>query len=229
MFFLTFLKRRLKSLNLRKLLPPLVAVLVRAWGRSCRRLLVINGEFEARQVAAGRGCVYVTWHQRLFNIYFIHRPRRLSIMISRSRDGDLVAEVARRLGYESVRGSSSRGGSTAMFELVEKLRCRPGLCAGMLGDGPRGPARKLKPGAVRIAQLTGLPLLPMACGARWARFFASWDRFLLPLPFSPLVVIFGDPIWVPASTSTQEFEDIRQQVENRLNELAEQCDACWQS
>ncbi|MBN2706959.1 MAG: lysophospholipid acyltransferase family protein [Deltaproteobacteria bacterium] len=225
MFPTSFFRRRLKN-KLFNLLPPLVAALVRVWGRSCRRIRVVNGGFEENRVAAGRGCVYVTWHQRLFNIYFIRRPRRLSIMISRSRDGDLVAEVARRLGYESVRGSSSRGGSTAMTELVEKLRRRPGLGAGMLGDGPRGPARKLKPGAVRIAQLTGLPLLPVAYGARRAKLFASWDRFMLPLPFSPLVVIFGDPIWVPASTSTQVFEEIRRQVEDRLNELAEQCDAC---
>ncbi len=149
-------------------------------------------------------------------------------MISRSKDGDLAAGAAQRLGFDSVRGSSSRGGSTAMFQLVEAMQSLPLTSAGMLGDGPRGPARKLKMGALKIAQATGAPILPFAYGARRHKLFASWDRFMIPLPFSPLIVIFGEPFMIPSQISNEELEKLRQRVESSLNELAERCDRWWQ-
>ena len=82
-------------------------------------------------------------------------------------------------------------------------------------------------GALKIAQATGAPILPFAYGAKRHKLFASWDRFMLPLPFSPLVVIFGEPLMVPAQASTQELEALRLTVENSLNELAQLCDLWW--
>ncbi|NPA25331.1 MAG: lysophospholipid acyltransferase family protein [Deltaproteobacteria bacterium] len=208
----------------RRLLPVAGSVLVRLWGWSCFRIAVLNDEDERLRAAAGQGCVYVTWHQRLFNIYFLHHRRPITIMISRSRDGDLAARVAELLGFGTVRGSSSRGGPAAMLELIEEMKKKPGTCAGMLGDGPRGPARKLKMGTIRIAQATGVPIVPVAYGAKRRKLFSSWDRFLLPLPFSPLVAAFGEPVLVPENAPAEELEVYRKRVEESLNRLVSLCD-----
>ena len=221
------IKRRLKNGFLR-LIPPVLAGLTYCWQKSYARITVINGEFERAQAAAGKGCVYVTWHQRLFNLFFIKYRRPLTIMISRSRDGDMVSAVAEKFGFDTVRGSSSRGGATAMYQLIDKIRKNSSTSAGMLGDGPRGPARKLKLGTLKIAQETGIPVLPFVYSAKYHKLFASWDRFMLPLPFSPVVVIFGEPITIPAGVSGVELEDLRLQVETELMLLTEQSDAWWQ-
>ncbi len=229
MSFRSFVRRWFKSKTL-LLVPMLATGLIRWWAKSCSAIKVVNGDFEAELAVAGRGCVYVTWHQRLFNLFVMYYHRRpITIMISRSKDGDMAAGVAHRLGFASVRGSSSRGGSTAMNQLIEAMRKRPETCAGMLGDGPKGPARKLKMGTLKIAQATGVPVLPLAYGAKRYKLFASWDRFMIPLPFSPLVVIFGEPFMIPSQTSNEELEELRLKVENSLNELAERCDLWWQS
>ncbi len=220
-------KRRFKSAVLKKI-PPVVAALTYLWGKSCARITVVNGDFESALALSGRGCVYVTWHQRLLNLFFLKYRRPVTIMISRSKDGDLVAAVAERLGFGTVRGSSSRGGATAMFQLIDKIKKSPATAAGMLGDGPRGPARRLKLGTLKIAQETGVPIIPFAYGAKRHKLFASWDRFMLPFPFSPLVVCFGDPILVPAVVADDEMESLRLQVETALNDLARRCDDWWQ-
>lgn len=221
-------KRRLKSTVLKKI-PPIVAVLTYLWGKSCARITVVNGELEAELALSNRGCVYVTWHQRLLNFFFLKYRRSVTIMISRSKDGGLVAAVSEKLGFGTVRGSSSRGGATAMFQLIDKIKKSPETSAGMLGDGPRGPARKLKLGTLKIAQETGVPIIPFAYSAKRHKLFASWDRFMMPFPFSPLVVCFGDPILVPAEVAGAEMENLRLQVETSLNDLTRRCDEWWQN
>jgi lysophospholipid acyltransferase (LPLAT)-like uncharacterized protein len=219
-------KRRLKSAVLKKI-PLIVAALTYLWGKSCARITVVNGDFEAELALSGRGCVYVTWHQRLLNLFFLKYRRPVTIMISRSKDGDLVAAVAEKLGFGTVRGSSSRGGATAMYQLIDKMREIPATSAGMLGDGPRGPARKLKLGTLKIAQETGVPIIPFAYSAKRHKLFASWDRFMMPFPFSPLVVCFGDPIKIPAAAENDELETLRLEVESSLDDLTSRCDNWW--
>ncbi len=221
------ISRWLKSKSLH-FVPVAAAGLLRWWGKSCSAITVVNGEFEAELAASGQGCVYVTWHQRLLNFFFLRNRRPLTIMISRSKDGELATGAVHRLGFGTVRGSSSRGGATAMFQLIEAMRNQPSTCAGMLGDGPKGPARKLKPGTLKIAQATGVPILPFTYSAKRHKLFASWDRFMIPFPFSPLVVIFSEPIMVPKAASNEELEVLRLKVENSLNEITERCDLWWQ-
>lgn len=220
------ISRWLKSKTL-PLLPVVAATLIYWWGKSFFAIKVVNGDLEAGWAETGHGCVYVTWHQRLFNLYFLRYRRPITIMISRSKDGELATGAAHRLGFATVRGSSSRGGATAMNQLIGAMQERPSLCAGMLGDGPKGPARKLKLGTLRIAQSTGAPILPFAYSAKHHKLFASWDRFMLPFPFSPLVVIFGEPIIIPLQASDKELEELRLKVENSLNELTQRCDLWW--
>ncbi|MCK5539602.1 MAG: lysophospholipid acyltransferase family protein [Deltaproteobacteria bacterium] len=220
------LSRWLKNKILR-LLPRVAAGLILWWGKSCSAITVVNGDVEVERAATGLGCVYVTWHQRLFNLYFIRHRRPITIMISRSKDGDLAAGAVHRLGFGTVRGSSSRGGATAMFQLIEAMCNQPSICAGMLGDGPKGPARRLKLGTLKIAQATGVPILPFAYSAKRHKLFASWDSFMFPYPFSPLVVIFGESFMVPSQSSDKELEELRLKVESSLNELTKRCDLWW--
>jgi hypothetical protein len=154
------------------------------------------------------------WHQqffaaiRHFRNYRAHRP---GLMISRSKDGEIIASVAGRSGWEPVRGSSSRGGVQAMRILIDKLR-ETGL-AGHIVDGPRGPAGVLKNGLIRIAHAADAVIVPFYIVADSAWYFRSWDRFMLPKPFSRVRLRFDEMIRLTATDDEAEFEAQRVKVE----------------
>ena len=163
------------------------------------------------------------WHNRLLLISYVlktfapHRPG--AGLISASRDGDLIAPLVERFGFQVVRGSSSRLGATGMLELV-------GVIAGgrdvlLTPDGPRGPVYELGPGIVLLAQKSGAPIQPinMEFSSCWR--VNSWDRFILPRPFSKVRVIFG-PLHRVRSTSTpEEFEAERVRLQDTMMALVE--------
>lgn len=131
------------------------------------------------------------WHRNLLIAAWHFRDRGFSVPVSRSRDGDLVTAFLLRLGYTSPpRGSSSRGGPTALREGLRRLKS--GTTLSLQTDGPRGPARRSKPGIVSLARLTGVPITPVAFSASFCFRFHSWDGTLLPLPFSLVRVCFGE-------------------------------------
>ena len=155
-----------------------------------------------------------TWHQqffaaiRHFQNYRDHRP---GLIISRSKDGEIIAGVASRSGWEPVRGSSSRGGLKAMVELIEKLRQT--RLAGHIVDGPQGPASVIKNGLIWIAHAADAVIVPFYIFADRAWYFKSWDRFMLPKPFSRVRLRFGEMIRLAATDDEAEFEAQRVQVE----------------
>ena len=155
-----------------------------------------------------------TWHQqffaaiRHFQNYRDHRP---GLIISRSKDGEIIAGVASRSGWEPVRGSSSRGGLKAMVELIENLR-QTRLAAHIV-DGPQGPAGVIKNGLIRIAHAADAVIVPFYIFADRAWYFKSWDRFMLPKPFSRVRLRFGEMIRLAATDDEAEFEAQRVQVE----------------
>lgn len=158
------------------------------------------------------------WHGGLICAGYYFRDQGVVMPISRSRDGDRVVAVLRRLGYgDAPRGSSSRGGSAALLSLVR--RARAGCRIAMLCDGPRGPARRAKPGAVALASAAQLPLYPIAIAARPCLTFRSWDHAFLPWPFARVVFRFGEPMRPPVSTNTEELEAGRHELEARLLQL----------
>jgi lysophospholipid acyltransferase (LPLAT)-like uncharacterized protein len=97
----------------------------------------------------------------------------------------------------------------------------------MMADGPTGPPRQLKMGSIVLARETGLPIIPMMYGARRRIVFRSWDRYFLPMPFTQIVVLHGEPVFVPADADEAECERRRQTIEGRMNEMADRCDAWW--
>jgi len=207
--------------------PSIAAFLLRLWNRSCR---VVHREHEQRELDTVRkcgGCVYPTWHQRMFYFYYDFGSRHVTMMISRSKDGEYANALALKLGFYSVRGSATREGKRAMHELIDLLKTGQGRKAGMMADGPKGPPRQLKMGSIKIARETGLPIIPMMYGARRRLVFKSWDRYFLPRPFTKIVVLHGEPVFVPPDADDAECERLRQLITDRLNEMADRCDRWW--
>ena len=165
----------------------------------------------------GGRVILCTWHQqffaaiRHFQNYRVHRP---GLMISRSKDGEIIASVAERTGWEPVRGSSSRGGIEAMRKLIEILR-RTRL-AGHIVDGPRGPAGVVKNGLIRTAHAADAVIVPFYVSADRAWYFNSWDRFMLPKPFSRVRLRFDEMIRLAATEDETEFEAQRAAVEQTM-------------
>jgi len=180
----------------RRLVPYFVYLYVTLIGWTTRQR-VVRAEIPQDVHSAGERFIYAFWHQRQVFFTWSHRNVEAAVLVSKSKDGELIAKTMGLSGIDAVRGSSSRGGAVAAREMVEILRS--GRDIGITPDGPRGPAREVKEGAVRVAQLAGMPIVPIA-NALSARIeiARSWDRFQVPLPFGRSVVIYGEPIRVAA-------------------------------
>lgn len=165
----------------------------------------------------GRGCIYVLWHGRLLPLGYLHRGQGVVGLISRSEDGEHLARALGRWGFVAVRGSSSRGGSAALREVVRHAQA--GRSVAITPDGPRGPRQKMKPGVIVAAQLTGLPIVPVAAGANRGWWFGGWDRFLVPKPFTRIRVVYGEPVEVPRELGEGAERQYMERLEGELNRL----------
>jgi lysophospholipid acyltransferase (LPLAT)-like uncharacterized protein len=203
---------------------PLVGLLLKLLLRSCRVINVKGRKEQKEALLRSKGrAVYVTWHQRISHLFFIlPQYGRMTVMISKSRDGEYADRLAKWNNFKTVRGSSTRGGTEALKEITQKIM--EGSSGGMLADGPTGPARVAKMGSVIMARDAGVPIIPILWGSDRCRVFSSWDRFMLPKPFARIVLYHGDPIWIPSSAKGEELEGYRRLLEERLNEGARWCD-----
>jgi len=135
-------------------------------------------------------------------------------MISQSRDGELISGVANKTGWHTHRGSSSKGGKGAMEGMIDHL-LKHGLGTHIL-DGPRGPMGKVKAGVIKMAMETDALLVPFYVHAKHAWFFNSWDKFMLPKPFSKVVLTFGDEIYLATKSTDIDFEAQRKLLESTM-------------
>jgi lysophospholipid acyltransferase (LPLAT)-like uncharacterized protein len=163
----------------------------------------------------GKPVIFVLWHGRLLPLGFVHRGQGVVGLASSSADGEYISRILRHWGFGIVRGSSSSGGDTAFRELIREVRA--GRSVAITPDGPRGPREQLKPGVLQLAQLTGVPLVPVAAAASRSWWFVSWDRFLVPQPFARLHVAYGNPVQVPRQTA--DLADVAARTEATLGEL----------
>jgi lysophospholipid acyltransferase (LPLAT)-like uncharacterized protein len=166
--------------------------------------------------------IYAFWHGRMLISAYSHRKLKIHVLISQHRDGEYIARIIHRLGFVSVRGSTTRGGTKAIFEMCEKTAS--GYDVGVTPDGPKGPGFKVQPGAIYIAQRSGMPILPITNSAekRWT--LHTWDRFIIPKPFSKTVIMLGKPIYVPAESTSEELEKMRTDLESQMVELTRKAD-----
>jgi lysophospholipid acyltransferase (LPLAT)-like uncharacterized protein len=169
----------------------LVRLLARTW-----RYREHGREHPQRLYDAREPFIFVLWHNRILPLLFLHRNEAMVLLISRHRDGGLLASLAERWGYRFVRGSSQRGGEVGLLGVVRALQ--GGSVVALTPDGPRGPAERVKPGVVAAAQHAAVPVVPASAhpsGAWWLR---TWDRFCIPKPFARIDVYYGPAIAIGA-------------------------------
>ncbi len=163
--------------------------------------------------------VFAVLHSQQCGLYSILNRENMYSMISRSTDGDLVALSGGRVGINSVRGSSKRGGVSAALELIDKVKS--GCSAAFAVDGPRGPVGVVKKGCVQVAKSGGVPIIPMAwqTKSKFILKLPTWDKLLIPLVFVKAVALYGSPIEVPEDADDDQLEQIRLKVENEIRRL----------
>ena len=183
---------------------------------------VAGAEHHAQYTRQGMPVIYAIWHGRLLPPAFLHRGQGVVTLISRSADGEYLARLLSRWGFDSVRGSSSRGGSEALRELVR--HCRKGRSLAITPDGPRGPKQELKSGVLTAAQLAGVPIIPASSSASRGWWPGRWDRFLIPKPFAKVRVQYAPPVMVPRDANEDQIEVIRKEIEHTLNRMTETLD-----
>lgn len=170
---------------------------------------------------ASRQFIFVFWHNRLALMPYFYsrrtRGRKAAAMISASRDGEFATDILKRFGIAPVRGSSSKGGSAALRGLAEKLT--EGYDAVITPDGPRGPRYAAQAGAVMLARLTGVPIIPVSYRLSWNVRVKSWDGFMIPLPLGRCELRIGEPIVVATDADEAALETARQKMERQLLEL----------
>lgn len=176
----------------------------------------LGAEHLARVRAGGRQPIYGFWHGRILAAILRFRDSNITVITSQNFDGEWISRVTARFGYESARGSTSRGGSRALVQMRRTLE-RGGAAAFTL-DGPRGPAKIAQPGAVWLAGATGHPVLPFHIEATDGWTIKSWDRHLVPKPGSHVVVAIGEPFYV-GSTEPALVETRRVDLEHVLARL----------
>ncbi|HEX5581839.1 MAG TPA: lysophospholipid acyltransferase family protein, partial [Gemmatimonadaceae bacterium] len=169
--------------------------LLRLLGRSWR-MRRVDYEPVAELRRRRQPLVFALWHGELFPLLWVHRDEGVSVLISEHRDGEIIARVAERVGFATVRGSTSRGGGRALLGLTRVLK--QGGDIAITPDGPRGPAHRYAPGALIAAQRAGAPIVPVAIHVDRAYRFESWDRFAVPWPWARVTVAYGAPTWVEA-------------------------------
>ena len=164
----------------------------------------------------GRQPIYAFWHGRILASTLYHRDRDIVVITSENFDGEWVARIIRRFGYDTARGSTSRGGSRALVQLRRELRA--GRPVAFTVDGPRGPARVAQPGAAWLASATGHPILPFHIEASASWTVNSWDRHQVPKPGSTLAIVMGPAIEVPAHATESQIDDACRTLERVLEE-----------
>lgn len=163
------------------------------------------------------------WHRNILLAAFAFRDKGICVPVSRSLDGDVIATALESLGFAPPpRGSSSRGGPSALRGLVRMLKS--GVITSIQSDGPRGPARRSKVGIVSLARLSGIPITPVAMSAHPCLRFRSWDRTILPLPFARVVCAYGPQVHVPAGATDEDEERLRTLLDERMNALTDEFD-----
>ncbi|HVG31299.1 MAG TPA: lysophospholipid acyltransferase family protein [Pyrinomonadaceae bacterium] len=193
-------------------------LLIRALGATARFRVEGRENWEAA-TRDGRQPIYTFWHDQIMLGTYFWRRRGIVVMTSRSFDGEYIARFIQRFGYGAARGSSSRGGVGALAEMIRLARA--GCPTGFSIDGPRGPRRVAKMGAVLLAKKTGCPVLPFTLNP--ARYYAapSWDRLQVPLPFTLVRVSIAPPIRVAPDADAAALDAAREELQRALDSLSD--------
>lgn len=169
--------------------------------------------FKILKNAPNERAIFAFWHRNIIPLAYLHRNQRVLIMISSSKDGELIAGPVKVLGYIPVRGSSNRKGVTALKKMITLSKISN---LAITPDGPKGPREKIKKGLLYMAYFTKLPIIPTAVDIDKEKVFNSWDSFRLPKIGAKIFVSYGNPIWIK---SKEEIELKYKEVQNAMDEL----------
>jgi lysophospholipid acyltransferase (LPLAT)-like uncharacterized protein len=198
-----------------KLIPPLVYMFVRTLSSTLRVRHVHPEHIEGTPQY-----IIAFWHRHMLPLLGRSRWKRpIAVMTSASKDGDISTATLVLFGIESSRGSSTRGGSKALRGMLRAARAGRNIV--FTPDGPRGPAGVVKDGVIFTAQAAGLPIVPMGFAAKKYKRLNSWDRMVIPMPFSKGVIVYGEPMAVPRDGDIEEW---RLKLERTLDELSEEAE-----
>lgn len=199
------------------LIPPLLFGILYLY-RSTWRLTVLNSHLKPMRRNRLENFLYAHWHEDIPVLSLkCGSYANVCTMASQSRDGEVIARVLKWFGYEVSRGSSHRGGGAALFQMQKAYRAGKNLALAV--DGPRGPRHEVKAGIVALVEKGEMPIVIGTANAKFKFIFRkSWDQIWFPLPFSPVVVIYSDPIRFETDSS---FEERRLHIEQRLRDLKE--------
>ena len=187
------------------------------------RMKNLNSEAENQIKSLTGPYILTLWHGRIFYLFYYLRNRPdYFLLISPSADGDLLAKLARLMGYSVIRGSTFKKAVPAARSLIRVLR--DGQRIIIIADGSRGPRCVAQSGSVQLAGITRLPLFPMTFSAKNKVALNTWDKFILPLPFTRCSINFGSPIYLTSRTSEELVEEKRLELEKQLNQLSSECD-----
>jgi lysophospholipid acyltransferase (LPLAT)-like uncharacterized protein len=191
----------------------------RALGLTLRIRIFGKRYFHERKKGSSKRVVYALWHRHIVPLAIAFKGEGIRVMISEHRDGEMIARLVRRLGFTTERGSTTRGGVKALRALVRIKKDPDEGDIAITPDGPRGPAQKAQSGAVFLASKTGFPLVPggVACDRAWT--LNTWDRFLIPKPFSRIVIVVGNEIRVGENLDDREVGEMTALLEERFKEV----------
>lgn len=205
----------MKTRFLDRLIPPISAGIIRVLGVTLR--MEVEDKAGLMTTPGYKPCIFAFWHNRILMLPYFFRKygkhRRVTVMISRSRDGQLITEVAERFNVKTARGSTSKHGQTAYRQLFRGLTQNHSDVA-ITPDGPRGPRCKVQPGILMLAQQSGYPIIPITYHLSKKIEFNSWDRFQMPLPFSRCKLHIGKPFYIPADA--KDLTLYKEDLEKRL-------------
>ena len=208
----------MKKLLFNYVIPYLLFGLVYLWCRTLRSKNM-NEEEENHFKNLTGPYILTLWHGRIFYLfYYLRRHPDYFLLISPSEDGDLLARLARLMGYSVIRGSTYKKAVSAARSLIKVLRRNQRVI--IIADGSRGPRCVAQPGFVQLAGITGTPIFPMTFGAKNKVVLNSWDQFVIPLPFTRCTLNFSSPISLPPKSSEQIIEEKRLELENALNRIS---------
>ena len=165
----------------------------------------------------GKPFICVFWHGHLLMMLASPYRKNARVMVSRHRDGELISRMVGLFGLESVRGSTTQGGVQALKGSIRAIN--QGYKVVITPDGPRGPRFKVQPGVIELARLTGAPVIPVAFSCTKKKVFSSWDRFILPYPFSRGVFFYGEPFRIPLEITKEALESKRQALETLMRQM----------
>lgn len=225
------LKRLARSAIAMRLLSSMIGGYIRLVDATSR-WTVVGRAHVGEAEAAGKGVILAFWHGRLLMAAAIRREtdRRVYMLISAHRDGEIIARGVSGFGVDFIRGSAAnpdkpgknKSGASAIAQMLGALE--EGAIVGFTPDGPRGPGERAKPGVIRLAQMSGAPIIPAAYSVSRGKRLSTWDRFLLAAPFSKGYYVAAAPIHVPADADGQAREDLRKQLEAALTAVTAEAD-----